>query len=235
MDCCCSTRTPDASVGTRNWRTAPSHRATTSRIPLSAPASTRSFTPSRRKPVAVGVAVTMAANGDHDLPGSYTAQDVTTSPDTKDSIVSSWFSGASTRPASTVLTGWSGPGATVLPASSATSARSWTPSPDTLPPPSSSGTSRLVQPSSAARRHQPASNEVPAACSSRSRLSGASFSRNDCVVEAKSRTSGFATSVTSGENKCGHVRLVDDLVLDLEQVDHVATHDLSLSLFVEAL
>src|SRR5882757_2700870 len=218
---CDSTRTPGASVGTRNWRTAPSHCATTSRIALSAPASTRSFTPSIRYPASVRVAVTAASRGDHDLPGSYTAQDATSSPETKDSIVSSWFSGAWTRPASTVLTGCSGPGATVLPASSATMARSRTPSPETLPPPSSSGTSRLVQPSSAARRHQSGSKEVPAAWSSRSRVSDASFSRNDCVVEAKSRTSGFATSVTSGEDQGRHVWLVDDLVLDLEQVDHV--------------
>ncbi len=55
-------------------------------------------------------------------------------------------------------------------------------------PPARAGWS---SPSSAARRHQSVSNEVPAACSSRSRLSDASFSRNDWVVEAKSRTSGL--------------------------------------------
>jgi hypothetical protein len=108
-------------------------------------------------------------------------------------MVPVWFSGASTSPASTVLTGCNGPGATVVPASSATSARSATPSPDTLPPPCSSDTSRLVQPSSAARRHQSRSKAVPVACNSRNRVSDASFSRNDWVVEANSSRSGEAS------------------------------------------
>jgi len=221
---------------TRNWRTAPSHRATTSRIPLSAPASTRSFTPSRRNPVAVGVAVTMASNGDHDLPGSYAAQDATTSPDTKDSIVSSWFSAASTRPASTVLTGCSGPGATVLPASSATSARSWTPSPDTLPPPSSSGTRRLVQPSSAARRHQSASNEVPA------RVELAQPAQRCFLLEERLRRPRRRAGPLDSRRRSRQVRtsagtsgLWTILFSILNRSIMLPNHDLSLSLFVEAL
>ena len=48
IDCCGSIAHPGASVGTRNWRTPSSARATTSSRPLCAPASTRSLTPSMR-------------------------------------------------------------------------------------------------------------------------------------------------------------------------------------------
>ena len=65
IDDCGSTRTPGVSVATRNWRTASSHRATTRSRSLWSPASTRSFTPSRRKPVSVGVAVSAAFIGAH--------------------------------------------------------------------------------------------------------------------------------------------------------------------------
>src|ERR1700761_5255030 len=145
----------------------------------------------------MGVAVTAGSCGAQPCPGSYTAHDATVSPAISASMVAAYDCGSveSTSPASTVLTGYNGPGATVLPSCSATIARSATPSPETLPPPSSSGTSRAVQPSSAARCHQSWSNESPAACSSRTRLSGTSFWRKAWVVEAKSIFSGESTAV----------------------------------------
>src|SRR4051794_14239506 len=102
---------------------------------------------------------------------------------------------ASASPASTVLTGCRGPWATVLPTNSAINARSATPSPETLPPPSSSGTNRLAQPNSAARCHQSASNETPAECNSRTLLSEASFSRKACAVDANNNRSGESAVV----------------------------------------
>ena len=176
---------------------------------------------------------------------------------TSDSMVSSCPPGASTSPASTTLTGCSGPGATVRPICSAISARSATPSPETLPPPSSSGTSRLAQPSSAARCHQSVSNETSVGVQFahpaqrgflvQERLRGRReqhlFGVGDVGHEIGSASSviwcSTAASVpesparsqsaegVSGENERRHVGLVDDLVRHLEQVDHVAAHDLS--------
>src|SRR5262249_9641667 len=111
------------------------------------------------------------------------------------------------RAASTMLTGCSGPGATVWPRFSAISARSLSPSPDTLPPPSSSGTSRLVQPSSAARTHHAGSKERPSACRARTWSSDACLSRNGRAVETNSSVSGVLASAMLA------------LILDAECVD----------------
>ena len=89
--------------------------------------------------------------------------------------------------AATTLVGTSGPGETRRPISSATSTRSSSPCPETLPPPCSSDTSSDVQPSSAPRRHQ--SSGKPAGCfsaHSRTVESGQVLSRYLRVVSLSS-------------------------------------------------
>ena len=68
--------------------------------------------------------------------------------------------------------GTKGPGCTCRPISSATIDASTTPSPLTLPPPNSSGTSIENHPSSAALRNQPRSYPIGSSWRSRVRASG---------------------------------------------------------------
>ena len=100
------------------------------------------------------------------------------------------------RAEATTFTGTSGPGVTMRPISSATSTRSSSPCSLRLPPPSASGTSIEVQPSSAPRRHHRRSKPAGSCSSARTAGSGHSAARNLRVVPRKNSWSSLSSSST---------------------------------------
>ena len=117
-----------------------------------------------------------------------------------------WSLPERTSAVATTLHGRSGPGATCAPNAWATRARSDGPFPLTLPPPSSSGTSSEVQPSSAPWRQKSGSKPASSARNSRTLGSGHSLPRNFRVVSRKNSWSSVSTSSMASSSAFGGVR-----------------------------
>src|SRR6201999_1281416 len=99
--------------------------------------------------------------------------------------------------AATRLTGPKGPGAAWRPNSYASSRRSTTPWPLTLPPPACSGTARDVHPSSDPRRQYGASNPDLVPARLLAALRGASDSRKRLVVSWNRSWSSLPSNIAS--------------------------------------
>ena len=134
------------------------------------------------------MAWTVGVIGDQPRRGSYTAQLATASPAIRAAITSAWSAtlAASLRAAATTFAPISGPGDTRRPISSATMQASTSPSPEMLSPPAAGSMIMEFQPSSLPRFHQSGSKPMPLSASSRTRVSGISFSRNSLVVARNS-------------------------------------------------
>ena len=145
---------PGADAGTRHCVSPPSVRAVTSSSSACAAYSTGVLTPSRTRPPPDIAGADRADRDAVRVPaaaGPAMHHAATISPATMPGSTSARSSAEPPRAtaSATTFVGTSGPGETRRPISSATIARSTTPSPERLPPPSSSGTRNDAQPSSA--------------------------------------------------------------------------------------